>query len=81
VGYGQNGDKPKRRQIKTETPKRPQNGDKPKRRQDKTAASQNATRTYLCGQITDVTRVVFVGGMPGIFVVTGFPLPRHWLEI
>jgi len=35
MGYGQNGDKPKRRQVKTATPKR---------RQTKTATSQNGDK-------------------------------------
>jgi len=49
-GYGQNGDKPKRRQVKTATPKRRQNchgqnGDKSKRRQTKTATGQNSGKS------------------------------------
>jgi len=54
VGYGQNGDKPKRRQVKTATPKRRQNwhgqnGDKLKQRQDnhKTAPSQNGDKNCV----------------------------------
>ena len=50
TGYGQNGDKPKRRQVKTATPKRRQNwhgqnGDKSKRRQTKTATGQNSGKS------------------------------------
>ena len=48
--YGQNGDKPKRRQVKTATPKRrlsktatSQNGDKPKRRQVHGEITETAT--------------------------------------
>jgi len=50
MGYGQNGDKPKRRQVKKATPKRRQNwhgqnGDKSKRRQTKTATGQNSSKS------------------------------------
>jgi len=48
--YGQNGDKPKRRQVRTATPKRrlsktatSQNGDKPKRRQVDGEITETAT--------------------------------------
>jgi len=54
VVYGQNGDKPKRRQVKTATPKRrlsktatSQNGDKPKRRQVHGEITETATKQKL----------------------------------
>ena len=31
--------------------------------------------------LADESKVLFVGGMPGIFPIAGFPLPPHWLEI